>query len=263
MEREREFYGLMPEQIDAGDFRHEAGYDFFPDSSLRRELVELSDKFVGYVHDNSIKNVVLVDRAVRCAYIGLKEMWRRKYPEERGPDTYFINPDGLFSVEEDELSEYASLSPELVYSFNNSVIQDAEEDFKNPFELLRSEKGVRKDFESTYTRLVTNKDKPTLVFDTCIHSGNTFRLINSRLADFGFTRLQTGVVSDQENYSGMQPDFIGIRGTFYAACFPFQHDGMVLKPFNSVTSYFNPFVGERRRSASLRKELFRIFRESE
>lgn len=90
------------------------------------------DKLVRYIHKRKIKQVVLLDRSARGAYIGVKKMWSELYPEEKPPYIYFLNPGGIGY--NDDTDKFESV-------------------FKNSY-------------------LINHKEESLLVFDTCIHDGD-------------------------------------------------------------------------------------------
>lgn len=212
-------------------------YNFFTNSIERNELFEYSKKIAEYLHDEKIPNLVIIDRSSRPLYIGVKAYWRYKYPEQKAPNIYFMNPSGF----------------------------KTEDSGTNPFhhgnEKPRSEQVVIDDFQQVYKRLMEDKDKPVLVFDSCIHSGNTLWPIEQAMRKSGFGNIIIGSINPSDRGSSVQTDFYITKERPEKGCYPFDRDRMIEKVLYSTHS--RRTLDEERilDGVKLRREIKRIMEE--
>lgn len=230
-----------------------SGYEFFPSAAERKELVTICGRVAEYLHDNHIANLVLLDRSARPAYIGIREMWKQKYPDQPLPGIYFVNPTGFNSTEETRGSRVREIIDDSAWK--GTDIGSARD--------IRSEDEIQKDFQQTYQRLLANKDKGTLLFDTCVHSGDSFKPVLETFKSMDFKNLKVGVVGDDMNMSNIKPDLVAVSGQPLGVCYPFDRDRMIGRRLDSVTSARNTNSSEREKSVRLRKEITKIFAESQ
>lgn len=229
-----------------------AGYEFYPDPAERQELVEISEKTADYLHDNEIRNFILLDRSARPAYIGVKEVWKKKYPDKPLPDIYFVNPTGFMNDKDALAPGMTGLPKGMEIMFDG---QRKGNDVGDAFTEPRPQEDIEKDFTETYKRLTENRDQPTLLFDTCVHSGDSLRPVQTTLQNLGFNELKVGVVGEDMNTSDIKPDFIAVQGTPLGVCYPFDRDRMVERRFDSVTSRPTTDTISRERGIALRNEI--------
>lgn len=233
------------------------GYQFFTTPEERHELVETARRTAEYLHDNKIRNFVIMDRAARPIYIGVKEMWKKLYPNEKLPDIYFLNPTGFMNLNEAEKTGQTGLPKgmEMMYSGflkGNDLGQG-----------IRSQAEIEYDFMKTFQRMLANRNEPTLLFDTCIHSGDSVGNVQTTLRNLGFANLKLGLVGNEKNDSGMRPDFVAVRGKPLGVCYPFDRDRLTERRFDSVTSAPTEDPLYLGRSRALRAEIHRIFRQQQ
>lgn len=235
-------------------------YEFITDEDRRKEIVEVSSALTRYVHDNHIRNVVLVDRAARPAWMGLSHFWEKYYPDEDKPNIYFVDPTG-FLTGEDLLEEGYMGLPKIIYMLANDPRELS--NIEDPQHLARDDNTVAQNFKDTYKQLVSECDSPTLIFDNCIHSGDTLTPVVRTFKEVGFEDLHLGVVSTTEDRSDVPMDFVAVNGEAAGGCYPFDHDFIVRKNFDSPTSQRNTDREDIDRSKRLRKELRRLFAEAD
>lgn len=108
-------------------------------------------------------NLVIIDRSSRPLYVGVREYLQSRYPDEQMPDIYFMNPKGFKSKEQMTRSEIQEVILDYI----------SKDDLRETPNQVRSEEEILKEFEDTYKHLMLDKEKPILIFDTCIHSGNS------------------------------------------------------------------------------------------
>ena len=212
-------------------------YDFFAREVERNELFEYCKKIAEYLHDNEIPSLVIIDRSSRPVYIGVKEYWRFKYPDENPPNIYFMNPSGFKTHK--EKNDYR---------------------IDNPSE-LRSEKEVLADFQDVYKKLMADKDKPVLVFDSCIHSGNTLVPVRRAMIKSGFKDLLIGSINPSDFGSSIKTDFYISEDRPAKGCYPFDRDRMIEKVLYSPHSVRTSNTNDMDHAIRLRREIKRIMEE--
>lgn len=116
-------------------------------------------KISEYCHNNDIKNIILIDRSARLAYIGIKEYWESNYWNIKKPNMYFLNPENLS---------------------NNLLDIEFMRKFKN-------------------TDMLKNKKQKLLVFDTCTHSWDTMNNVKRFLSNMWFSNIISWVWHDTNN----------------------------------------------------------------
>jgi hypothetical protein len=204
--------------------RKEGDYDFFVNNIERRELFEYCRKIAEYLHDEQIPSLVIIDRSSRPLYIGVKEYWRYKYPHEKSPNVYFMNPKGFKTEKMDE----------------QEVINN---------------------FKKVYKRLLEDKDKPVLVFDSCIHIGDTLTPVKEVMAKSGFDQVLIGSINPSDMRSSIKTDFYITKNRPKKGCYPFDRDRMIEKVFYRPHSVTTNDEQQVQRSIKLRREIKRIMEE--
>lgn len=224
------------------------GYEFFAYPEERRELFDYSQKIAEYLRSEKVPNLIIVDRSSRPFYIGISEYLKSRYPEEKMPNIFFMNPKGFKAKEE--------MSPREI----REIIKDcrAKEDLGESPDHVRNKKEITDEFNDVYKRLITDKEKPVLVFDTCIHSGNSLEPIKKMLERFNFSDIRIGTINESEPESKIKEDFYTASSRPEKGCYPFDRDKIIEKTFEHVYSKRTDNLDKRDRSIRLRKEIKRI-----
>ncbi len=184
------------------------------------EIYEFSKEVAEYLKSEDIHNLVLMDRKARNFYVGVKEYWKAKFPDLKEPNYYFINPQGFGAKEEADLKE---------------------------------------EFAQAYKNLDADKDQPILIFDACIHSGNSLYPVKKFFDQSGFSDVRIASIKSryQEPDALVKPDLL--VGQDYLehgparGCAPFGDGTLVEK--NSQHVYTEPTQDpESRRKALKSKE---------
>lgn len=55
-------------------------------------MVDVCEKVSKFIHENDIKNLILLDRSARLAYIGINYILEKKFSDTSKPKIFFINP---------------------------------------------------------------------------------------------------------------------------------------------------------------------------
>lgn len=226
-------------------------YEFFKWEDSRNEVFEFSKAIAEYLKEDDIQDLVIVDRSSRPLYIGVKEYWKDAYPDTPMPNIYFVNPKGFKNIDEVNLFELKAANEEGVWK------GDRDEELNT----VRSKYEVLEEFENVYPKLIQDKDKPILVFDTCIHSGNTLLPLITTLDELGFSDVRVGSVNPSERGSSVETDFFITKRSPEKGCYPFDRDRMIEKTFEHVYSQPTKDIQKRRAGNQLREEIKRIIQE--
>ena len=220
-------------------------YEIFDDIDERKEVFEYSKKISEYLRSEKIADLIIIDRSSRPLYIGVREYLKTKYPEEKLPGIYFMNPKGFKAKEELSQSEI------------NDIIQDCEwkEDLVESPRQIRNKEEILEELENTYKELMKDKEKTILVFDTCIHSGGSLAPVKQTLLDSGFSNIKIGAINPAENGSKVKTDFYVTRQRPEKGCYPFDRDRIIEKTFDHVYSKRTENSRKREKSLQLRNEI--------
>lgn len=232
-------------------------YRFFETPESRREIFEVGERLCEYMHDENIPNIAFMDRAARPAYLALREYWHYAYPGEQMPHIYFVSPKG-FKTPEDLMEIGVTGMPKLI---EEVMIAKEKGELPEDPARVRSHDEVKHELETSYRHLMQDKDKPLLLYDNCVHKGDTIAPVGNIFGDLGFHDVRFGITSEEDNFSGIEPDFIALDEPAAYACYPFHHDSLLDKTYRSVTSVK---AGNRRQQIeanAVRGEILRIMRE--
>lgn len=227
-------------------------YEFFRQPEDRQLIYQCSRATVEFVRQNQIPNIVLIDRNARPFYAGLQEYWRLNHAKEPMPNIFFLNPKGFKSQEHTTPKMIELL--QKCEKYKEDLIED-------PIGLV-AQADIEREFNQSYRGLCSDKTKPLLIFDVCIHSGDTLKPIITMLKQSGFERLLIGAVGKPfENGTDVKPDFCVFRRQDDCNCHPFGREAMVNKTFGHVFSVPNSNPEDRDWSARLRSEIRQVIRE--
>ncbi|MBI4457616.1 hypothetical protein HY633_01485 [Candidatus Uhrbacteria bacterium] len=226
-------------------------YSFFATEQERRDLFEYCRAIAEYLKSEDVANLIVVDRSARPLYVGVREYWKTKYPDERQPNTYFMNPKGFKARENLNARDIEDINLDSIYK-DDSV--------ENPFG-ARPAADIFAELKEVYARLLKDKDKPMLVFDTCIHSGRSLDPLLKTLRTAGCEDVRVGAVNPTDPGCKVQTDFFITTDPPAKGCYPFDRDRIIEKTFDHV--YSTPNADERKKEAAvqLRQEIQRIMRE--
>jgi hypothetical protein len=191
-----------------------------PEKNGLAEMVFISMMLSRELHDKKIRNLILMDRGSRLAYISLFKCWGALYPGEKKPDVYFLNPSG-FGVS----ARY-------------------------------NKKDILEEFKRIHSRLQKRRDEPVMIFDTCLHSGESMGSIGTALRRLGFNKIHTGLAQPPQN-PHIEVDFMALPQQPYLACNPFFSEYLVCKG-SRIISERNPdpkaiAIGRARRESLINR----------
>ena len=219
---------------------------FFRDPEARREVFEFSKAIAEYLEKEGIKDLVIVDRSSRPLYIGVREYWDKKFRGKQRPGIYFINPKGFESRDVLSLEE-ADINKKYSYETVGQV---------------REKEEIIAEFERVYPKLVADKNKPILIFDTCIHSGDTLVKVVEIFKEMGFSDVRIGAVNPADRLSKVKKDFFITTSRPERGCYPFDRDRMIEKTFEHI---YSRRVTDTRKIAAgveIRREIKKIMEEN-
>jgi hypothetical protein len=195
----------------------------FDTSKSRKEVIEISDSLAKYLHKEEIDNIFLLDRSARPAYLGLIHSWRNIYPNEKRPNIYFTNPDG--------------------YTTRNS-------------------EDIIKEFKEIYKKLPEEKNTKIMIFDTCIHTGNTMRPVRDILKEMSYENIILGAIRSEDEYEPyLNLEFQALDYNPDQGCYPFSRDNLIYKNNNSILSKREKYCSFKR-AINIRKEISQIFKDA-
>lgn len=199
---------------------------FFERKIEKDEIIAIGKNLCTYVKDNNIQNLILLDRDARLAYIGLIKMWQAYYPNEAKPNIYFVSPYGFMD--------------KSTYNWKRSTLEQ--------------------EFNRIYRHLLKNKNRNTLLFDTCIHTGRNIIPVIDFLRDQKFTNLKIGVVCNFSNASCIVPHFEALENIPFNRCIPFDKNDLVDRS-NSIPHSFSvpKYTTHWQDGIQKRREIIEIF----
>lgn len=184
-------------------------------------------------------------------YVGVKEYWKAAWPGEAIPNIYFLNPMGFKSQED------------LTYRELEDVVNDAEwkgNPRQNPGD-ARERGEILREFETVYRQLNKDKNQPVLVFDSCLHSGNTLEPVVRAMDDLGFSDVRVGSVNPADYGSKVKTDFYITTARPEKGCYPFDREHMIEKTFEHVYSQATKDPVKKMVANRLRAEIKAVMRE--
>lgn len=199
-------------------------YNHFTSKTKRMEVVKIGNILAQYLFDNEINNIIFADRSARPGYIALKKAWKNKFPNKPIPNIYFTNPEG--------------------YNTNNRNLEE-----------------IMNEFNKVYKKLSSNKTTKIMIFDVCMHTGDTLSSIFKALNKYGYNNVVAGLTQPKDSgYScNVTIDFSALVYEPKGVCYPFMRDNMIEKNRNSILSSKNNNTGDKKESLQLRKEISSLF----
>lgn len=186
----------------------------------KEDVYESSKNLADYISQEEIKNVFFLDSSARQAYIGLKEMWKKEHAEEPEPDIYFINPDPL---------KYETDRDDMTEKFND-----------------------------TFTKI--NKNDKVLIYDVCIHTGNTMNNTLDFFKSLGFSDIKLAVTSVSSDFKDSELlDMVCLDKRADLACHPYGKPSYINK-IDSIISTPNSKEKNREQGRVDHKKIKDIFK---
>ena len=171
---------------------------------------------------NNIKNIIFIDSSARLAATAFKKYWQNVYPEIDCPGLFFVNPLGFKTS--DDAQRMQGVSDAIGFPLKNSRLINTDN--------AREEENIGLEFAENYPQLMNDKDEPTMVLDTCAHTGETILPILRTLGNLGFSKVLTVLTSN--HMCIIEPDIVLLEDG--KRCRPYGRDNSVLKHAGSVTS---------------------------
>jgi len=163
------------------------------------EIYKASEKLADYICEEEIKNIFFLDNSARQAYVGLKEIWKKEHAEEKEPGIYFINPDPL----------------------------KHEQDFEY----------CAQEFTKHYKNI--SQEERVLIYDVCVHSGNTLVNVKNFLDKMGFEDVRLAVTSIGEECSSESRDkldLVCLENRASGGCQPFGKQTYIKRSGSLISS---------------------------
>jgi len=232
-------------------------YRIFSEPEAQRDIYEISQAVSDYLcglqrEAHQPANLLLIDTSARAAWRGIVTYMDTMYHNVEKPHIYFVNPRGMKPSGEERMG--------LIFP-NEAAMQETD----NPGLLkdVRTAEEIDLDLLRTYPRLVKQKLAPTLVLDTCMHTGDTMKPVVETLQRTGFTDVRVGVMSNHRNRSGVPIDFVALPETPHYSCHPFYYEGVVSKQFGPSHSVrANSSYADRMHARQVRTEINQIIKDN-
>lgn len=229
----------------ADNIQAEVDSTFLKEVEAKRDLFLTCLNLTEYLHNSDIDTLLLIDRVARPAGLGVLRIWEKLYPDEPRPSIMFINPAGVKDKE-----DIVAMDDKAIMRFRGKLDspQGMTRSAWNSLSLMDSIKTreeVRKEMAEKYKNLNQEKDKSVLVFDVCLHTGDSMRTVVCSLRDLGLRNIKTGVATDAHNRSEVVPDFVALDYEPVDPCYVFGPDTLVTKELGQVTSVANHRSSER------------------
>lgn len=231
----------------------EKNYEYYTDKDEREHIYTYCKELSNYLHNEKIPNIMFLDRSPRQLWVGLDEYWKNNYKNEERPGIFFVNPDG-FSAKQDNEYEKEAFMSQLMFALTGKFI---------PVEKTKQEDdpNLKKDFEQAYKKLEGQKDQPLVVYDNCIHDGDTMLPVLRYLASNGYKDLRIVVGDQRYDNSSVRIDKSFDSETKMVICHPFDtHGSGVKKESNKIFSEYDEDA-DRNKVIKSREEVRRIVRE--
>lgn len=228
------------------------GSNFFRYAEDRKEVFEFSKSIAEYIKENKIKDLVIIDRSSRPLYVGFMEYWKKVYPQEPMPKIFFVNPKGF--------KDKDTMDAEALIDVDMEAYR--KDDITESIGSARSEKEILAEFEKAYPKLMADKNEPILVFDTCIHSGDSLYPVTQALKKLGFKDTKIGAVNPSPKEAKVSTDFFITKQDPEMGCYPYDRDRLIEKTFEHVYSKRTDDDEKRNMGIELRKEIKKIMEEN-
>lgn len=191
---------------------------FFRSEHERDEIFLIAERLVRLIKDGGYENIVFIDASARPIATGLTAYWHKAFPNERLPHIAFLNPEAFHSDDpaenhfEDMMRDIAlfarrGMPKELQASIPSRAIEHLQE---------------------VHRRLMEQKDKPTLMVDTCLHTGATTQKVTQALKESGVENVTVAAVSEDPR-TRAQADIYLLEGESLHRCWPYGPETLVEK----------------------------------
>lgn len=133
---------------------------------------------------------------------------------------------------------------------------DAESPLSLPFIYPRAQRKITKEFTQKYARLLCHKDKPVLLFDTCVHTAWSINPVLQTMREVGISDIRIGIVDNHRNQSSVEPDLVVLPDRVPALfCTPLHVDTMTYKTHATVVPQVVADLEDKQRARALRTEI--------
>ncbi len=208
---------------------------------MANRMVRAADGLNNYAVDNQVTNLLLVDMAARMAGKAMQLLWRHQFGNRSLPySIYPLNPRGFLKPEHLKgTSAHSLVIPEITKGASIAEILS----LGTP--RGRSVDQIAADLTQAYPDLMEAKAEPTLLYDNCIHTGDSIRPMLEVLAELGFTNLRCGVIADERAPWNRQDPAMDLvidpqPKVTDRWCYAFGMNRLYQRPFDQVLSRIKP-----------------------
>lgn len=214
-------------------------YRLFTTRDERYELYIVGRRLAEYVVEEDVEAVYFMDRSARPAYVAMKTFWQSQHPDVAMPHIGFLNPKGFVSRED------------VFDGVINTEKLKAQDEVKQgeiePVDNIRVENEIINELQTEVQGI--DPAKPVLVFDVCLHSGDSMRPVVAMLQKAGLEDVRVGVAGLERNRSEIEPSLTVMKQEPFRGCYPFDMDELTSKVYTSIHSrpnrtYDSSFFGQ-------------------
>ena len=201
-------------------------YECFDDRHERHDIFVFCKELAEYLHKIKAESIIFMDRSARASWVGVDEYWNEHYSETSKPGYYFINPDGFSALGKKLLADQHDVS-ELF----SALLQTG----KMPSRATRTREEVAERFSDAHPYLLKERNKATVLFDTCSHTGRTINPVIETLKEVGFTDLHVVTANSSDSFTEVEKSAKIDTYAYLNSCYPFGRGNLVKKGDNVVS----------------------------
>lgn len=196
-------------------FVENLGENSFFTPEMRHDLYQASKRLAELIKERGFENILFLDTSARPMATGLVAYWHKAFAGKRLPGIFFVNPEGVYDdLTDEEVKDDAR---------RRMFFMEA-----NPETLERIAEGGAEDLLRVHRKMSADKKTPTLIVDTCIHTGETVQQVYHVLEKAGMENISIAAVSEDPESSVVANDYL-LPYESRMPCLPFGPDGMVKK----------------------------------
>jgi hypothetical protein len=205
-------------------------YEYFTQASIQKDIYAFAENTVEFLEGLGECNVLFFDRSARTAYIVLDEYWNLKHDNDDLPKPKF-------------------------YFINPRGFKD------------RPRVDVIQEIDKSLSGL--DKEKPLVLVDVCIHTGDTMETVGNYLYTAGFKNIKVVIANTRTNHSDINSEIPSVKlNTCHTFGDPSSWGNIIKQQSDSIISQKriknlkNPSDKIEQHEANMvRKELRQIVRE--
>lgn len=150
------------------------------DSGVQQTIYQASKKIADYTHEQAIADVIYLDRSARPIRVGVREYEKLAYPAQPSTDTHFLSPALLRAPSGFDKSQRSHRLAQTM--------------------VVRT---LGEQLAASHSSLLAKKQRPILLVDCCLHTGETLFYSREALRRNGFQEIHSLVVADDHDTTAL------------------------------------------------------------